>query len=108
MNGTTSTMVPNPEYVRLLGLSTDERGIIAAVASTSVGSICSRCGDRSGRVHSRYARYVSGLPWQGMAFRLELHVQRFFCDHAECPQQIFTERLQGVIVPSTRATLRFA
>jgi hypothetical protein len=38
--------------------------------------------------------------------RLELHTRRFYCPNALCQQQIFTERLPGVIAPYARRTER--
>ena len=81
------------EHVRLLGLAGDAEGIVAAVAAIAPTSVCPQCGQPSPRIHSHYVRHVFDLPWHGVAFRLELHVRRFFCDHAACPQRIFTERL---------------
>jgi transposase len=106
MSSATATILPGPDYLRLLGLCANERGILATLVSTAVGSLCPRCGTRSRRTHSRYVRHVMDLPWQGIAFRLELHVRRFFCDHAACAQRIFTERLPGIVAPSARTTLR--
>jgi transposase len=108
MSSVAATILPGPDRLRLLGLCANERGILATVVSTAVGALCPRCGIRSTRTHSRYVRHVTDLPWQGIAFRLELHVRRFFCDHAACAQQIFTERLPGMVAPSARTTLRLA
>ena len=60
----------------------------------------------SARVHSRYVRGAADLPWQGVAVRLQLHARRFFCFNESCPQQIFCERLEKVIAPHARRTLR--
>jgi hypothetical protein len=42
----------------------------------------------------------------GCALRLELHTRRFFCLNAQCPRQIFTERLPTVVIPYARRTNR--
>jgi hypothetical protein len=108
MSSATATMLPDPHHLRLLGLSANDRGILATAVATAVSSICPHCDTRSTRTHSRYVRHLMDLPWQGIVFRLELHVRRFFCDHAACSQQIFTERLPGIAAPSARTTLRLA
>jgi transposase len=108
MHSATATLLPAPHQLRLLGLCADERGILATVVATAASSSCPRCGARSSRPHSRYVRQVADLPWHGIAFRLDVHVRRFFCDHANCSQRIFTERLPGVVAPSARTTLRLA
>jgi hypothetical protein len=38
--------------------------------------------------------------------QLELHVRRLYCSNATCQQQIFTERLPGVVAPYARRTDR--
>ena len=38
--------------------------------------------------------------------RLQLHTRRFFCLNNVCQQQIFCERLDKVIAPYARRTLR--
>ncbi len=57
-------------------------------------------------MHSRYVRRVSDLPWHGVAFRLLLHVRRFFCDRLGCARHVFTGRLPGLLAPHARRTER--
>lgn len=65
------------------------------------------CGQRSARVHSRYVRRISDLPWHGVALPLDLHVhRRVFCDQPDCPRCIFTQRLPGIVAPYARRTDR--
>jgi transposase len=104
----TGTILPNPTQLRLLGLTTTEQGIAAVVATTATAVSCPVCGHRAERVHSHYTRVVVDLPWHGVAFRLDLHVRRFFCDRPACPRQIFTERLPSVVAPYARRTERLA
>ena len=106
MSSTPATILPDPEHLRLLGVVGDAEGIVATVAAMALTSVCPQCGYPSRRIHSHYVRRVADLPWQGIAFRLELHVRRFFCDRLECSQRIFTERLPGTVAPSARTTHR--
>lgn len=106
MSSTPTTILPDSPHLRLLGLVSDAQGIVATVAAIAPTSVCPQCGSSSGRIHSHYVRHVADLPWHGVAFRLELHVRRFFCDHGACSQWIFTERLPGVVAPGARTTLR--
>jgi transposase len=108
MSSASATILPDPQHLHLLGLVGDDRGIVASVAAIAPTAVCPQCGHPSQRVHSQYMRHVSDLPWHGVAFRLDLHVRRFFCDHAACLQRIFTERLPEVVAPSARMTLRLA
>lgn len=53
--------------------------------------------------------HVADLPWHGVAFFLQLHVHRFFCDHPGCARhvrQVFTERLPGLVAIHARRTER--
>jgi transposase len=108
MSSAPATILPDSERLRLLGLVGDAEGIVATVAAIAPVSVCPQCAHPSGRIHSHYVRHVADLPWHGVAFRLELHVRRFFCDHAVCAQRIFTERLPGIVTPSARTTLRLS
>lgn len=67
---------------------------------------CPACGTEAVRVHSRYIRTVTDLPWQGLTVRLHIGVRRFFCDRPPCPQRIFAERFPGLVAPHGRQTER--
>jgi transposase len=58
------------------------------------------------RIHSRYRRTVSDLPWVHYRVVLQLSVRKFFCANGRCPRHIFTERLPGVVAPWARRTER--
>jgi transposase len=100
-----ATLFPDPRLVRVCCLRQDRMGITAEVATVAPSTLCPLCGHTSHRVHSRYTRTVADLPWHGIPFRLHLIVRRFFCDHRECPRQIFTERLPELVAPYARRTL---
>src|SRR5258708_19624291 len=95
------TILPDPSGLRLLRLEADEQSIIAVVTTTASGALCPLCQGHAESIHSRYTRMVTDLPWAGWAVRLELHVRRFFCQNKECPRRVFTERLPGVVAPSS-------
>ena len=73
--------------------------------STTAKAICPRCYTPAQRVHSRYRRRTSDLPWQGVAVRVELLVRRFFCAVPACSQRIFCERLP-LVAPHAHRTVR--
>jgi transposase len=77
------------------------------VTATPARVPCPLCQVQTARVHSRYARIVTDLPWGAYAVRVQLRVRKFFCDNPACPRQIFTERLPTVVAPWARRTLRF-
>jgi transposase len=60
----------------------------------------------SPRVHSRYQRKLTDLPWQGRVVALRLLVRRFFCTSAACDRKIFAERLPDLAAAHARTTLR--
>ncbi|MDR5726579.1 MAG: ISL3 family transposase [Terriglobia bacterium] len=71
--------------------------LVMVLQSAGEESCCPACGQRSRRVHSRYCRHLSDLPWEGIPVRIELRVRRFFCGVEECGQRIFTERLPNTV-----------
>jgi transposase len=67
--------------------------------SASSGAARPRCPVRdrpSSRVHSRYTRTVSDLPWHGVTVAIRVRVRRFFCDEPSCERRIFCELLPEV------------
>lgn len=82
-----------------------EHIVISAIAASSSG-YCPLCRQEAVRVHSRYHRTIADLPCAGRRVVLSLLVRKFFCDTAQCPRRIFTERLTGFIEPWSRITNR--
>jgi transposase len=75
---------------------------------TAAQSACPCCGILSGRVHSHYTRFLADLPWQGRVAAVQLQARRFRCTDADCPRQVFTERLPEVARPWARRSERLA
>src|SRR5215212_7217037 len=89
-----------PKGLRLESLRVGTDRVSISVASGAKRSRCPVCGRGSSRVHSRYSRTVSDLPWHGISVELEVRARRFFCNGASCERRIFCERLPEV---ATRA-----
>src|SRR5215211_2141167 len=87
-------LLPEGLYLASLSIGTERVGI--RVASEASRSRCPVCGLVSSRVHSRYWRTVSDLPWHGISVTLEVRARRFFCDEASCGRRIFCERLPEI------------
>lgn len=103
------TLVPDAGEVLLHELKADgQNRLVMVLRSASEGSRCPGCGRRSRRVHSRYKRELSDLPWEGIAVRIELRVRRFFCCAQDCGQHIFTERLPKTVQRYARRTCRLS
>jgi transposase len=96
--------IPRSLHVETLLLDEDGLTILACAAATDVP--CPLCGQRSDRVHSRYARTLADLPWAGVAVHLRVSVRKFFCDNVICLRRIFSERLADVAAASARRTNR--
>jgi transposase len=68
------------------------------------GANCRRCGQFSGRVHSRYRRRLADAPVGGHPVALWLGVRRFFCGNADCKAVTFAEQFEGLASPRARRT----
>ena len=86
-----------PRGLKLEGLSIEAGKVVTLFASSYESRAhCPLCGSGSSRVHSRYLRTVSDLPWHGVSVKLDVRVRRFFCDETSCQRRIFCERLEEV------------
>jgi len=82
--------------------------LVMLLRATGESSHCPGCRQESRRIHSRYRRRLSDLPWEGIPVRIDLRVRRFFCDSPDCGQQIFTERLAKTVQRYSRRTCRLS
>jgi transposase len=65
---------------------------------------CSRCQQRSGRVHGLYQRRLRDIAIAGMALLLQVQIRRFRCDNTACPARTFAEQVDGLTAPHARLT----
>jgi transposase len=100
------TILPDPEKLDLICLQAEAGRITLVARTTAPGARCPLCGQPSRRVHSRYLRTLSDLPWQGIPLTLRLRVRRFFCDEISCERSIFAERLPEIVAHYARHTMR--
>jgi hypothetical protein len=77
-------------------LSVGPSGIIVHASTTATYTRCPMCKSRLERVHRRYCRTVSDLPWCGISVTLKVRVRRFFCANRGCKRSIFCERLPEI------------
>jgi transposase len=87
-------VIPSPNHITII---TTRRAATAA---------CPSCRQPSGRVHARYQRRLTDLPWQGRQAVLLVGVRRFRCSNAGCPRQTFAEALDSAAARSARRTAR--
>lgn len=97
-------LLPGDLVVERARAKTD-RVIIEARPRTRVAA-CPWCERPSRRVHSRYHRRLSDLPWQGRTTEVHLRLRRFRCNTPGCPRRIFAERLGAVASARLRRTRR--
>src|SRR5919206_3019857 len=100
------TILPDLEKLNLICLQAEAGCITLVACTTAPEARCPLCGRPSRRVHSRYLRTLSDLPWQGIPVTLRLRVRRFFCDEISCERSIFAERLPGLVGHYARRTAR--
>ena len=96
MRATTATHKLLPECLDLEGLRIAPGRVSIFVSSGASRCRCPVCGRGSSRIHSRYSRTVSDLPWHGISVLLEVRARRFFCDDPACARKIFCERLPEI------------
>ena len=100
------TILPDPTRLQLDLLRADDHHLTMLVSTKGEQAHCPLCRHRSSQIHSHYQRTLADLPWNGIAVRLHLTTQRFFCRTKDCARRIFTERLPGIAAPYARRTLR--
>jgi transposase len=83
----------DPANLTLQSVETGTSPATILVQATAAQARCPKCNEPSERIHSRYVRKLADLPWQGQEVHIQVQVRRFFCLGAECPRQIFAERL---------------
>jgi transposase len=97
--------LPAPDRLVLESVEKTQTEIIVRVRGKSTPR-CPACSSGQVSYHSQYQREIQDLPWQGQPVRLHLRVRRFRCRNRQCSQQIFAERLPGVVAPRARETDR--
>lgn len=99
-------LIPSSAGVELVCLRPRAGLIHVELRACQAVSFCPGCGSRTSRVHSRYWRTLSDLPWQGIPVRISLRVRKFFCEDERCTRRIFTEPLPGMAERYARRSCR--
>lgn len=95
MSGSSRRLLPEGFEVLRLTTEPDELNVWAEPESSS--ACCPGCGRSCKRIHSRYTRTITDLPWRSITVTLRLRVRKFFCDETSCERRIFCERLPEVV-----------
>jgi transposase len=101
-------LLPNSNLFQLKDWQFDAATLQIRLTITSIQTVikCPVCNQPTHRIHSRYERRLTDLPWADYSITLQLCVRKFFCLNALCKRRIFTERLSRVTTPWARKTLR--
>ena len=105
---TASPLCPAPLQLQLDEIHFAAPELIVTATARRRVVACPKCGHASTRIHSRYSRTLTDLPWHGLRVRLDIRVRRFFCDVPGCKRRIFTERLPKTAASYARRTTRAA
>ncbi len=99
-------LLPEGLDLRLDCFEHRENGLFLKLRHNRLSAPCPVCGRCSTRVHSRYTRCVTDLPWAGIPLKLLLVVRRFRCSAVNCPRRIFAERFPSLVDPYARLSSR--
>ncbi|MCC6681407.1 MAG: transposase family protein [Phycisphaeraceae bacterium] len=73
-------LLPGPAVLCCEQVTIGQGIIVFHVGSMAPHCPCPRCGRPSARVHSRYLRTLSDLPWQGRRACVRWRSRKIFCD----------------------------
>jgi len=100
------SLIPAKEGIVIEQVEQSGHTIHITLRAVAPAARCPDCSLPSTRVHSRYTRTLSDLPWGSYVIRLYLHTRKFFCRVSTCQRRIFTERLPEVVAPYARRSTR--
>lgn len=96
------TLLPNISDIAIENIEFSDSSVEIKLHTKSSTSHCPDCKMVSSKVHSRYVRTISDLPWANSSVVIRLKVRRFFCTNTECLRKFFTERIDGLSCYSRR------
>jgi transposase len=100
------TLVPDIAEVELVCLGRVAGLIEMRLKTSRASATCSACGLSSQKVHSRYVRRLTDLPWDGVPVVIHLQTRRFICVEPGCRRKVFTEPVPGTVARYGRRSCR--
>jgi transposase len=97
-------VLPHLVGVVIENIRLEEAGVRIDARARAVRGVCPGCEQGSGRVHSRYRRWLADVPIAARPVMIGLWVRRFFCDNAECAKRTFVEQIPGLTSSHARRT----
>lgn len=73
-------ILPAPNLLDLIDVRADTNVITLRAKTSTSAARCPVCGKRSGRIHSRYTRTLTDLPWQGVPVSIHLNDLRMLME----------------------------
>jgi len=98
--------VPVGTLLHMTVASVTDEHVRVDLAAMAPAMPCPRCCVLASRIHSRYQRTLADVPMIQRPVVRILHVRRFFCNQAACPQRTFCERLPDLVAAGARRTTR--
>jgi transposase len=96
-----------PTGARLRQVTLLANAVVLEATTASRGARpCPHCQTPSAHVHSSYTRTIADVPSGARRVIVRLHVRKFRCRNAQCPQRIFAERFPAYAHPRARKTIR--
>jgi hypothetical protein len=97
--------LPSSEQLVLEAVEETTHGVVLRVRAKHLPR-CPACFKCRVSYHSRYARRVRDLPWQGRPVEIHLQTRRFRCLNKGCARKIFAESVPAVAARKARETTR--
>src|SRR5579862_2556145 len=104
----TSTLLPCIDGIEIDSITAKNQAVIVRLSTVAPYVACPLCGRLSRRVHSRYGRTLTDLPWNRITVRLHLRSRKFFCDNPSCERKVFTEPIPELAARYARKTARLS
>ncbi len=104
----TPTLLPCITGIELDGVTAENQVIVVRLSTVAATAACPLCGCHSRRVHSRYGRTLTDIPWNRITVRLHLRTRKFFCDQPTCERKVFTEPVAELAARYARKTVRLS
>jgi len=99
-----TTLFPHLRGFRFRAVARESARLTFQYERITRSAPCPLCGAVAHRIHSHYQRRVWDMPIEMTSVVLLLQVRKWYCDNAQCPRKIFTERLPHVTMPHGRYT----
>jgi len=103
-----SLMLSLPDGLEVTSIAVADLVLTIHIVATAKSSTCPLCTQAAMRVRSYYTRLIADVPCGGHQVQSIFHVRKFRCETADCPRQVFTERLAPFLEPWAKMTTRLS